>query len=380
MNGRPCLSGVSGARSGRVAWAVAVMVASLVLAGCATTRSDFQPLGERELFREDFSGGLYAWNIQTFGSHAYEQARETDRSFLRFLGHGGATLDGSLVGDFRMEFDLRLEAPVIHEIAYAMINFRNYFDRRYCLIVEPQTLGLTGAWVKHNQLDDLRRVSLTTTLGKWYHYEIVAVGSHIRVFRNGYQVIDVEDPHATVAQGNIWFESWSRYSIADVRVWSLQDFVRVPKEPPVPVGGTLAAATAGGKITLAVAEFENLGLAGYEASLLSDLFAAALLDTGAFRVADRQELGKVLDEQQLQLSDLVAGEGAVKIGQILAARYLATGSLGSLGSTYVVTLKVLDVETGETLVTVHKDFPEASGITRQMRALATELAARLAKP
>ena len=82
--------------------------------------------------------------------------RDGDRSYLRFLGKGGLTAAGSLVDDFRMEFDMRLEAPVVHEIAVAMINFRNYFDRRYCLIVEPEALAVEAAWVRHGQLDGLR--------------------------------------------------------------------------------------------------------------------------------------------------------------------------------------------------------------------------------
>ena len=108
-----------------------------------------------------------------------------------------------------------------------------------CQLIEEQNVNLTGAWVKHSQLDDLQRVTIPTVLKKWYHYEIVAVGHHIRVFRDGRQMVDVEDPHATVTQGNIWFESWSRYSIADVQVWSLRDFVRVPKPEaaPAPAGG-----------------------------------------------------------------------------------------------------------------------------------------------
>lgn len=355
---------------------VAVLVwAAAVLAGCLTARTEFQAVGERELFREDFSGTLHGWDIWMRAPHFYERVKEPERSYFRFQGNGGATIVGSLVGDFRMEFDLRLEAAVTHEIATAMINFRNYFDRRYCLIVEEDNLCLTGARVKHSQLDDLQRVKIPTVLKKWYHYEIVAVGHHLRVFRNGRQLIDYEDPQATVAQGNIWFESWSRYSFADVRVWSLQDFVRLPKPEPVPV--VAGAAAAAGKIALAVAEFDNLGLAGYEAALLSDLFAAALLDTKAFRVADRRELGKIMAEQELQLSDIVSKEGAVKVGQILAARYLATGSLGSLGRTYVLTLKVLDVNTGETVAGLSKEFTVIEEIPRAMGGVASQLAGML---
>ena len=356
--------------------AASSVVLAALLAGCLTARTEFQAVGERELFREDFSGTLHGWETWMRAPHFYARVKEPERSYFRFNGNGGATIVGSLVGDFRMEFDLRLEAAVTHEIATAMVNFRNYFDRRYCLLIEEQNVNLTGAWVKHSQLDDLQRVTIPTVLKKWYHYEIVAVGHHIRVFRDGRQMIDVEDPHATVTQGNIWFESWSRYSIADVQVWSLRDFVRVPKPEAAPAVSVIPAAA--GKIALAVAEFDNLGLADYEASLLSDLFAAALLDTRAFRVADRRELGKVMAEQELQLSDIVSKEGAVKIGKTLAARYLATGSLGSLGRTYVMTVKVLDVITGETVAGLSKEFAAIEDIPRGLGGVAAQLAKVLA--
>ena len=126
MKRRMCLrrgvAGIGGTH-GCGARIVVLVLAAAALAACVTVRSDFQPLGEQELLREDFSGGLYAWDMETRDSGRIEQSVKGGRPFLRLDGKGGATVAGSLVDDFRMEFDMRLEAPVVREIAVAMINF-----------------------------------------------------------------------------------------------------------------------------------------------------------------------------------------------------------------------------------------------------------------
>ena len=53
---------------------------------------------------------------------------EDSEEALEFLSSGGATVKNSVISDFRMEFDIRLDAPLESDIAFAMINFRNYVN------------------------------------------------------------------------------------------------------------------------------------------------------------------------------------------------------------------------------------------------------------
>ena len=361
------------ARTFRGATVLAWIIVVLLLSGCVTMRSDFAAVGEKEIFYETFQGYLYAWTLAQPGQ--FTQVKDEKKSFLRFLSSGGISLENSLVSDFRMEFEVRLEAPVEYDIATAMINFRNYFNKRYVLIIEPTMASLKVARARHNELLELAEVNTPHTLNRWYKYEIVAVGDNFKVFKNDVLILDVPDPDSTVDSGNIWFESHSKYSFTNVKISMLEDFVELDskieehmQERTIPTEE---------KITVAVGDFENLGVPSYEISLLSDLYSYSLLSTGVFRVLERKELKKVLSEQELQLSDITDEEGAAEIGRILNSDYLSTGSIGKLGEQYIVTLKLIEVETGETLISTRKELSDPEAITAGLRSLSDEIARKL---
>jgi TolB-like protein len=347
---------------------------TLLLSGCLSMRSDFLAVGEEEILNESFQGDLYAWNFEPLGY--FEQVKNQDKAFVRFLNIGGLSLENSLVGDFRMEFEVRLEAPVEYEIATAMINFRNYFNKRYCLLIEPSQASLLVARIRHNELTELAKRETSHTLNRWYKYEIVAVGDNLKVFKNDILIIDVQDPESAVDRGNIWFESHSKYSFTNVKIARLDDFIKLEKmEEEKPSEEKITPPEE--KIAVAVSDFENLGVPAYEISLLSDLYSYSLLSTGVFRVVERKELKKVLTEQELQLSDITGEEGAVEIGRILNAGYLSTGSIGMLGDEYIVTLKLIDIQTGETLFSTKKELSDPGRIPAGLQSLSDEIARKI---
>jgi TolB-like protein len=353
-----------------LAWIIVV----LLLSGCLSVRSDFMAVGEEEILNESFQGDLYAWTFAQVGQ--FTQVKDEKKSFLRFLSGGGISLENSLVSDFRMEFEVRLEAPVEYDMATAMINFRNFFNKRYCLIIEPDVVYLTVARIRHNELMDLAEANTLHTLNRWYKYEIVAVGNNIKVFKNDVLILDVPDPDSSVDSGNIFFESHSKYSFTNVKISRIDDFVELDsKTEEQPQQERTFPPDE--KITVAVGDFENLGVPSYEISLLSDLYSYSLLSTGVFRVLERKELKKVLSEQELQLSDITEEEGSAEIGRILNSNYLSTGSIGKLGEQYIITLKLIEIETGETLISTRKELSDPEAISAVLRSLSEEIARKL---
>jgi hypothetical protein len=348
-------------------------LAAVLAAGCVTTRAEFEPVGEQLVAREDFTGGLAAWQMEASPHRAYELVQEEKGSYLRQYGaSGGAYLNQSLVQDFRMEFRVRLERPPGKEETWAMVNFRDFFNQRYCLILDPNGISLNVARVRHSELSRLRGVESPVALGRWYRFEIVAVGPVIKVFKDGYLLIDVVDK-TPIAQGGIWFENHARYAFTDVGVWRLQDFRRIEARPVAPAAAAVSVPPRG-KVTVALGEVENLGVAANEAAVLGDLLSSSLLASGAFRVVERKELRKVLDEMELQLSDLASPEQAVRVGELLNAEFLGTGSFGRLGGEYVLALKLIRIQTGETVASVNRTFSEPAAIPIGLEKLAEELA------
>lgn len=62
-----------------------------------------------------------------------------------------------------------------------------------------------------------------------------------------------------------------------------------------------------------------------------DMLTTALIKTGRFRMIDRKNIKKVIDEQKFQISGMVDTAQAVKIGKLLGAKVIVTGSITEIG-------------------------------------------------
>lgn len=64
---------------------------------------------------------------------------------------------------------------------------------------------------------------------------------------------------------------------------------------------------------------------------ISDMLTTALVKTGNYRVIERAELDKILDEQDLGNSGIVTPESAAKVGQVLGVELAVLGSVTEFG-------------------------------------------------
>ncbi len=78
-----------------------------------------------------------------------------------------------------------------------------------------------------------------------------------------------------------------------------------------------------------------------------------------FPVVSRQDLEKVLEEQELALSGLFETENAIAVGELLSARYMVTGTVIEMGSAVIIFSRIIDIESSEILgatqIIVEKD-------------------------
>ncbi len=104
----------------------------------------------------------------------------------------------------------------------------------------------------------------------------------------------------------------------------------------------------GKKSYIAVLSLEAKGDAGKEiATVLSDSLRRALVDTNRFSVVERANMDAILKEQGFSLQDCTSSECIVKVGKLLSAEKIVTGSIGKLGQTYSVEIRLTNVETGQ---------------------------------
>jgi len=85
------------------------------------------------------------------------------------------------------------------------------------------------------------------------------------------------------------------------------------------------------------------------ASALSTLLAFELSKSGKFRLVEESEITKVLEQQKMSsLNECTSPQCRIRLGHLLRARKFAAGDVLKLADTYIVTIKVVDIESGET--------------------------------
>jgi len=100
--------------------------------------------------------------------------------------------------------------------------------------------------------------------------------------------------------------------------------------------------------TLAVAGFTMPG--GEEnglTQLLNQLAASSILEHGKCDLVERDRLDAVLAEQDMALSDLANAGAAVRVGELLAARYILVGKVIEMADTGIIFGRIINTETAE---------------------------------
>jgi TolB-like protein len=111
------------------------------------------------------------------------------------------------------------------------------------------------------------------------------------------------------------------------------------------------------RATVAVMSLKSAsGITSEDAELLSDRLRIELFNTGKFTVMERSQMQEILKEQGFQQSGACTDEGCmVELGKLLGVQQLIGGSIGKLGSMYLVNLRCIDVKTAKIVAVVSED-------------------------
>ncbi len=125
----------------------------------------------------------------------------------------------------------------------------------------------------------------------------------------------------------------------------------VDAEPPVtPVADDVNMPT------LAIVDFEGIGVSAQEARVLTNRLGTQMVQIGRYQVIERGQMEQILQEQDFQLTGCISNECAVEIGQLIGAQQMLAGSFGKLGTAYTIDMRIIDVETGRILKTTSYDI------------------------
>ncbi len=82
---------------------------------------------------------------------------------------------------------------------------------------------------------------------------------------------------------------------------------------------------------------------------IQQLLLTELAQNGALRIVDRSVLKQIMEEQNLGTSGRVDAATAARVGKLVGARYVVTGSFMDLYNDFRMDGRIVDVETGEVL-------------------------------
>ncbi|MBF0433578.1 MAG: PEGA domain-containing protein, partial [Fibrobacteria bacterium] len=110
-------------------------------------------------------------------------------------------------------------------------------------------------------------------------------------------------------------------------------------------------------ISVAVVDFDGKGVQQHEAEIITDKFRGQLLQTGLFAVVERNKMKALLQEQDFQTTDRCDGSACiVEMGKLLSVQKMFTGSAGKIGNLFILSINVIDVESGKILLTLEEEI------------------------
>ncbi len=105
------------------------------------------------------------------------------------------------------------------------------------------------------------------------------------------------------------------------------------------------------KPVITVLDFTASGIARQEVVVFIDYVTSHIVNTGDYRVIDRMQREALLKEIEFSQADCSDENCQLEIGKQLSANQIIVGSIGQVGTRYLLNMKLIDVQTGETLQT-----------------------------
>ena len=100
--------------------------------------------------------------------------------------------------------------------------------------------------------------------------------------------------------------------------------------------------------TVAILDFEGQDISIQEVQTLTERMRTEIGNTNAVRLIERKAIESIMAEQGLAQSGCVTDECAAQVGQLLGVQFMINGSIGKIGDSFTIDVKMFSVETGAT--------------------------------
>ena len=101
---------------------------------------------------------------------------------------------------------------------------------------------------------------------------------------------------------------------------------------------------------IAIIDFEGIGVSLEEARVLTQRLTTEIISRNVYQIFERSKIDRILEEQEFQHSGCVDAACAVDIGKLAGVQHIVIGTVSKIGQTYSVDTRLIDVESGESLL------------------------------
>lgn len=110
------------------------------------------------------------------------------------------------------------------------------------------------------------------------------------------------------------------------------------------------------KRTLAVMDFDGFGMSSYEAQTLTERLRTVAVEIGTYIIVERGAMDEILKEQGFQQSGCTSDECIVEVGELMGVEYMLGGTIGKVGNTFTISMRIINVESAEVEKTASYDM------------------------
>ena len=134
------------------------------------------------------------------------------------------------------------------------------------------------------------------------------------------------------------------------------------------------------KMRIAIMDLEPKDISASDAAKISELIRNEIINTGKYTVIERAQMNNILKEQGLQQAGCTDISCAVEVGKILSARKILVGSVMKLGTSIIITGRIVDIEKGIAEFSEKGTAKDHEGLSEAVGDFVAKLSKRIGIP
>jgi hypothetical protein len=131
------------------------------------------------------------------------------------------------------------------------------------------------------------------------------------------------------------------------------------------------------KMRIAVMDLKGEGIQSNTTRVVTNMLRTSLINLKKFTIIERSQMDQIMKEQGFQKTGCTDQDCAVQIGKVLSARKMLIGELSSIGSSLIITVRIVDVERAEAEFAEMEKAQDVNQLDTAVTRLTDKLAVRI---